>query len=55
MITIPVHAHAEIVIDDLIEMYIQWFIDTGSEMLDMTPEELIAYTFRLNRQLLFQR
>lgn len=39
----PINAHAEIVIDDLIEMYIQWFIDTGSEMLDMTPEELIAY------------
>ena len=35
---IPVHANAEIVIDDLIEMYIQWFIDTGSKMLDMTPE-----------------
>ena len=40
---IPVHANAEIVIDDLIEMYIQWFIDTGSDMLNMTPEELIAY------------
>ena len=39
----PINAHAEIVIDDLIEMYIQWFIDTGSEMLDMTPEELIDY------------
>ena len=40
---IPINAHAEIVIDDLIEMYIQWFIDTGSDMLDMTPEELIAF------------
>ena len=40
---IPINAHAEIVIDDLIEMYIQWFIDTGSDMLDMTPEELIDY------------
>ena len=40
---IPINAHAEIVIDDLIEMYIQWFIDTGSEMLGMTPDELIAY------------
>ena len=43
MTTIPLHANAEIVIDDLIEMYIQWFIDTGSKMLDMTPEELIDY------------
>ena len=43
MTTIPLHANAEIVIDDLIEMYIQWFIDTGSEMLGMTPDELIAY------------
>lgn len=43
MTTIPLHANAEIVIDDLIEMYIQWFIDTGSEMLNMTPEELIDY------------
>lgn len=41
--TIPVHANAEIVIDDLIEMYIQWFIDTGSKMLNMTPDELISY------------
>jgi len=43
MTTIPVHANAEIVIDDAIEMYIEWFIDTGSKMLNMTPEELIAY------------
>lgn len=44
MITIiPINAHAEIVIDDLIEMYIQWFIDTGSDMLNMSPEELIDY------------
>ena len=41
--TIPVHASAEIVIDDLIEMYIQWFVDTGSDMLNMTPEELINF------------
>ena len=40
---IPINAHAEIVIDDLIEMYIQWFIDTGSDMLNMTPEELINF------------
>ena len=43
MTTIPVHANAEIVIDDLIEMYIQWFLDTGSKMLNMTPEELIDF------------
>ena len=43
MTTIPLHANAEIVIDDLIEMYIQWFVDTGSDMLDMSPEELIDY------------
>lgn len=43
MTTIPIKAHAEIVIDDLIEMYIQWFIDTGSKMLNMSPEELIDY------------
>lgn len=40
---IPITASAEIVIDDVIEMYIEWFVDTGSKMLDMTPEELIEY------------
>ena len=40
---IPISASAEIVIDDIIETYIQWFIDTGSDMLNMTPEELIDY------------
>ena len=41
--SIPFTAHAEIVIDDVIEMYLQWFIDTGADMLNMTPEELIDY------------
>lgn len=40
---LPINASAEIVIDDAIEMYIEWFIDTGSQMLNMTPEELIEY------------
>ena len=39
----PINASAEIVIDDAIEMYIEWFIDTGSKMLNMTPEELVEY------------
>ena len=43
IVNIPINASAEIVIDDAIEMYIEWFIDTGSEMLNMTPEELIEY------------
>ena len=44
MVTIiPINANAEIIIDDVIEMYIQWFIDTGSEMLGMTPDELIDF------------
>ena len=40
---LPTNASAEVVIDDAIEMYLQWFVDTGSEMLDLTPEELIDY------------
>ena len=40
---LPINASAEIVVDDLIEMYINWFVDTGSEMLGMTPDELIDY------------
>ena len=41
--SMPINASAEIVIDDIIEMYLQWFVDTGSDMLNMTPEELIDY------------
>ena len=43
IVNIPIKASAELVIDDAIEMYIQWFIDTGSEMLGMTPDELVDY------------
>ena len=43
MVNLPINASAEIVIDDIIEMYLQWFVDTGSDMLNMTPEELIDY------------
>ena len=43
MITIPVHANAEIVIDDLIEMYIQWFIDTGSFGISSRVKEYVPH------------
>ena len=43
MANLPINASAEIIVNDLIEMYIQWFIDTGSDMLGMTPEELIDF------------
>ena len=43
MANLPINSSAEVVIDDAIEMYIEWFIDTGSDMLNMTPEELIDY------------
>lgn len=43
IVNLPINANAEVIIDDVIEMYIEWFIDTGSEMLGMTPEELIEY------------
>ena len=39
----PINANAVMVVDDVIEMYISWFVDTASDMLNMSPDELVDF------------